>query len=269
MDLKEAAAAEAREHLADALAAVEEACLRSAVEYLADFYLHSPEDPTDSVYDTAYTMDLQYWGRDYPDLPRSMWETSMGEDMEASLKPGWILALANQLLATPGAGSLRDWAGQEAGNPGGPADAAARLLGSDPELNERTADAFVALINKAGRMTVRQVLESDKGGARRRAASRREEQNRPDKEEFQRLLRCQEFYRENKAAFLQACGLEDRRLGLDDRAAVEDGVGRLGWTLEQRVMFAEGAPRKALGSKLRGAMKQRGFGAVRQASASS
>ncbi|MFD1213746.1 hypothetical protein ACFQ36_17040 [Arthrobacter sp. GCM10027362] len=262
MDLKEAAAAEARENMAKAWAAVEGACIRSAAEYLSDFDLRSPEEPDKTVFDAAYDMEVRYWGRSYQDLPRNMWETSTGEDMEDALKESWTLALAKQLLAMPGADSLRAWAEQEAGDP---ADAVARnLLETDLDLDERIAEEFVDLINKVGRMTVREVLTAGSGA--RRDAPRGEGQGRRDREQFQHHLRCQEFYRENKAAFLQACGLEDRRIGIDDRTTAEDGVRRLGWTLEQRVMFAEGAPRDALSGKLRALLKQKTFGVLPEAS---
>lgn len=262
-DLTKAAAAEAQTHEAESWAAVEPACKQSAVEFLADYYLHHPEDPAKTV----FQVEAKYCDPEAVAVlgpPADLFSTEVGHQLEERLALGWMTAAAEHLLSVKGTGSLLAWAEQERHRLRLDSLAAA-ILADDPStlgLADLWREKAWQTIGDLGKMTVGQVLAADNGAAALRMKSEGLKQSRMDRARNEQSAQARRFYNENVARFLLAAGLEDRLLHMENLDAVRQAVRALGWTRHEQAMFADGAPRKAMSNSIRGLMRQRSLGSV-------
>jgi hypothetical protein len=75
----------------------------------------------------------------------------------------------------------------------------------------------------------------------------------------------QQFYWEYKDDLLYAAGLDSRPLDVEDQAVIEVAFLALGWTRQQQLMFADGAPVGAISHKLRRALRKTNHRSAREA----
>lgn len=260
-NLEKIAAQEAEKHSAASWAAVEADCIQSAIEFLADEYLHHPEDPAKTV----FQVEADYVApeaRAVMGRPSDLWGTEIGQQIEERLGPEWMSAVAAHLLSLPGTGSLVEWAEKERHRLHLDSLVEAVLWdgSSTLGLSDLWSEKVLHVINSLGEMTVAQVLAADNGAASLRAKAGRLQQSRTDKAKNAQAALARQFYNENKAHFLMAGGLEDRILQIADLDAVRQAVKTLGWTRPQLIMFADGAPRRSLSNKLRRYMREKSLG---------
>lgn len=267
-DLQRVAAAEAEKHSAASWDAVEADCIQSAIEFLADNYLHHPEDPAKTVFqaeaDYVAPEALAVMGP-----PSDLCGTEIGQQIEERLGPEWMLAVTAHLLSVPGTGSLLAWAEQERHRLHLDSLATAVLWdhSSTLGLSDSWSEKVLHIISNLGEMTVAQVLAADNGAAFLRANAERMKQSQLDKARNEQAVQARQFYNEIKARFLLAGGLDDRTLQMGDLDAVSQAVTTLGWTRRQQAMFADGAPRKSMSNNLRGLMRQKFLGSATRTSA--
>lgn len=260
-DLAKAAAAEAEKHSSVSWAALEADCIQSAIEYLADDFLHHPGDPTETVFEAEANV-LAPEALAVMGPPSDLCDTEIGMQIAERLGPEWMLAVTEHLLSLPGTGSLVEWAEQERRRLHLDSLAKAVLWddSSTLQLSDLWSEKVLSIISNLGDMTVARVLAADNGAAFLRVKAGRLKQSRIDKARNEHIAQSRQFYKETRARFLMAGGLEDRILQIGDLDAVKQAVRTLGWTRTQLIMFADGAPRKSLSNKLRGSMRQKSLG---------
>lgn len=260
-DLEKVAAGEAANQSAVAWAALEADCIQSAIEFLADYFLHHHGDPTDTVFE-AEADDLDSEALAVLGPPPDLSDTEIGLQIADQLGPEWMLAVTEHLLSLPGTGSLMAWAEQERHRLHLDSLAEAVLWDNSSKLHlsDLWSEKVLHIISNLGEMTIAQVLAADNGAAFLRAKAGRLQQSRVDKAKNEQAALARQFYNENKEHFLMASALEDRILQIGDLDAVRQAVKTLGWTRPQLIMFADGAPRKSLSNKLRGYMRQKSLG---------
>lgn len=285
MDLKEAAAAEARAGWKESWAAVIHDCWKDAVQFLAETYLHHPE----GLEKTVFAAEAGYGSLEPTDRepPNNFYETLLGEQLEERFCDGWLLAAAKHLLSAPGTESLQAWAEKERNKRGleSSGDAIAAEWGFELGLDDLSLEAIHDLIVDLGELPVADVIATAKGPEvlskyqarqKRREASARDRQEeaaqraerRRSNPEYQRMSRNRQFYQEKRVTLMLAAGITEDRIwnyspiNSGDTASIREAVRILGWTRADWKMFAEGAPRGSIGKKVLIAMKREDFGAV-------
>lgn len=163
MGVKEAAAAEAKAGWVESWASVQQSCVRGAVEFLAEIYMRHPEDSSQTV----FAAESGYGSLDplEQEAPDSLYETLLGDQLEAALCHQWLVAAANHLLTASGAGPLQVWAEQERQKRGmgSGGEAIAADGGFEMGLDSLASEAAHDLIVELGEMSVAEVITQAKG----------------------------------------------------------------------------------------------------------